>query len=132
MCTQCTLYSSSVLFFWCFYLYNVHINECTFYIQPVSHKRYFRCNNCVLLLVYAINLSLSTDLVDPYGENTFSMKPPLFDKPIIQVHITKKELTRTNSSRNTYKNKQLLYEILQTFCFFISLNVLCVIMHSKW
>ena len=48
------------------------------YIQPVSFKRYFRCNNCVLLLVYAINLSLSTDLVDPYGENTFSVKPPLY------------------------------------------------------
>jgi hypothetical protein len=27
--------------------------------------------------VYAINLSLSTDLVDPYSENTFSVKPPL-------------------------------------------------------
>ena len=36
-----------------------------FQLQPVSYKRYFRCNNCVLLLVYAINLSLSTDLVDP-------------------------------------------------------------------
>ena len=46
------------------------------YIQPVSYKRYFLCNNCVLLLVYAINLSLSTDLVDHYGENTFSVKPP--------------------------------------------------------
>ena len=49
----------------------------SFYIQPVSYKRYFWCNNCVLLLVYAINLSLNTDLVDPYGENTFSVKPPL-------------------------------------------------------
>ena len=27
--------------------------------------------------MHAINLSLSTDLVDPYGENTFSVKPPL-------------------------------------------------------
>ena len=34
-------------------------------IQPVLYKRYFRCNNCFLLLVYTINLSLSTDLVDP-------------------------------------------------------------------
>ena len=49
------------------------------YIQPVSYKRYFRCNDCVLLLVYTINLSLSTDLVDPYGENTFSVKPPLYN-----------------------------------------------------
>ena len=33
-------------------------------IQPVSYKRYFRCINCFLRLVYTINLSLSTDLVD--------------------------------------------------------------------
>ena len=30
ICTQCTLYSSSVLIFCCFYLYNGHIKECTF------------------------------------------------------------------------------------------------------
>ena len=30
MCTQCTLYSLSVLTFCCFYPYNVHIKECTF------------------------------------------------------------------------------------------------------
>ena len=53
------------------------MNGSTLLLQPVSYKRYFRCYNCVLLLVYAINLSLSTDLVDPYGENTFSKKPPL-------------------------------------------------------
>ena len=34
------------------------------HIQPVSYKRFFRCNNC-LLLVYTIHLSLSTDLVGP-------------------------------------------------------------------
>ena len=34
-------------------------------IQPVLYKRFFRCNNCFLLLVYTIHLSLSTDLVDP-------------------------------------------------------------------
>jgi len=27
-------------------------------VQPVSYKRYFRCNNCFLLLLYTINLSL--------------------------------------------------------------------------
>ena len=54
-------------------------------IQPVSYKRYFRCNNCVLLLLYAINLSLSTDLVDPYSENTSSVKPPLLYLTILTV-----------------------------------------------
>ena len=46
-------------------------------IQPVSYKRYFRCNNCFLLLVYTINLSLSTDLVDPPPMGTFYMKHAL-------------------------------------------------------
>ena len=52
-------------------LYQINI-----YIQPVSYKRYFRCNNCLLLLVYTINLSLSlcTDLVDPPPMGTFYMK----------------------------------------------------------
>ena len=51
-------------------------------IQPVSYKRYFRCNNCFLLLVYTINLSLSTDLVDPPPMGTFYMKNPLtYRKP---------------------------------------------------
>ena len=68
-CTMCTLIVLCVL------LLNY---ICTLIVlQPVSYKRYFRCKNCVLLLVYAINLSLSTDLVDPYGENTFSVKPPV-------------------------------------------------------
>ena len=30
MCTQCTLYSLSVLFFCCFYLHNVQIKEMCF------------------------------------------------------------------------------------------------------
>ena len=46
-------------------------------IQPVSYKRYFRCNNCFLLLVYTINLSLSTYLVDPPPMKTFYMKHTL-------------------------------------------------------
>ena len=46
-------------------------------IQPVLYKRYFRCNNCFLLLVYTINLSLSTDLVDPPPMGTFYMKHAL-------------------------------------------------------
>ena len=46
-------------------------------IQPVSYKKYFRCNNCFLLLVYTINLSLSTDLVDPPPMGTFYMKHAL-------------------------------------------------------
>ena len=47
-------------------------------IQPVSYKRYFWCNNCFLLLVYTIHLSLSTNLVDPPPMGTFYMKHPLF------------------------------------------------------
>ena len=47
------------------------------YVQPVSYKRYFRCNNFLLLLVYTINLSLSTDLVDPPPMGTCYMKHPL-------------------------------------------------------
>ena len=40
MCSQCTLYSSSVLIFvdfCCFYVYNVRLKECTFDIfdQPI-------------------------------------------------------------------------------------------------
>ena len=46
-------------------------------LQPVSYKRYFRCNNCFLLLVYTIQLSLSTDLVDPPPMGTIYMKHPL-------------------------------------------------------
>ena len=46
-------------------------------IQPFSYKRYFQCNNCFLLLVYTINLSLSTELVDPPPMGTFYMKHAL-------------------------------------------------------
>ena len=49
----------------------------TVQLQPVSYKSYFRCNNCFLLLVYTINLSLSTDLVDPPPMGTFYMKHAL-------------------------------------------------------
>ena len=48
------------------------------YIQPVSYKRYFRCTNCFLLLVYTINLSLLTDLVDPAPMGTFYMKHAIY------------------------------------------------------
>ena len=41
--------------------------------RQVSYKRYFRCNNCFLLLVYTIHLSLSTDLVDPSPMGTFGL-----------------------------------------------------------
>ena len=41
------------------------VTKCSSELQPVSYKRYFRCNNCFLLLVYTINLSQSKDLVDP-------------------------------------------------------------------
>ena len=43
-------------------------------VQPVSYKRYFRCNNCFLFLLCTINLSLSTDLDDPPLMETFYMK----------------------------------------------------------
>ena len=54
------------------------LKEYSFYIQPVSYKRYFRCNNCILLLVYTIHLSLSTKLVDPPPMGTIYMRHPLF------------------------------------------------------
>ena len=50
--------------------------------QPVSYKRYFRCNNCFLLLVYTINLSLSTDLVDPPPIRTFYKKHALCNQSL--------------------------------------------------
>ena len=53
-------------------MYKFQVGSCV--IQSVSYKRYFRCNNCFLLLVYTINLSLSTDLVDPPPMGTFYMK----------------------------------------------------------
>ena len=46
-------------------------------LQSVSYKRYFRCNNCFLLLVYTIHLSLSTDLEDPPPMGTIYIKHPL-------------------------------------------------------
>ena len=51
-------------------------------IQPVSYKRYFRCNSCFLLLVYTINPSLSTDLVDPPPMRTFYMKSAVLYTPL--------------------------------------------------
>ena len=53
MCTQCTLHSSFFIFC-CFYLYNVHIKECTFGIfyklillnySWYNEKRAYRCRN---------------------------------------------------------------------------------------
>ena len=76
-----------------------------YYVQPVSYKRYFRCNNCVLLLVYAINLSLSTDLVDPYGENTFSVKPPIGQR--------RKQNIRSQEGLLQLMNKKLSMVMLQ-------------------
>ena len=46
-------------------------------LQPVSYKRYFRRNNCFLLLVYTIHLSLSKGFVDPPPMGTIYMKRPL-------------------------------------------------------
>ena len=49
-----------------------------FKLRPVLYKRYFRCNNCFLLLVYTIHLSLSTDMVDPPPMGTINMKHALY------------------------------------------------------
>ena len=73
------------LFFFCnkslnsqFSLWNVNLlNIVAIQIQPVSYKRFFRCNNCFLLLVYTIHLSLSTDLVDTSPIGTIYMKHAL-------------------------------------------------------
>ena len=49
-----------------------------------------QCNNCFLLLVYTINLSLSTYLVDPpqmgtfYMKHAFSLIFPLFKQRKVQ------------------------------------------------
>ena len=48
-------------------------------LQPVSYKRYFRCNKCFLLLVHTIHLSLSTNLVDPSPMRTIYVKHSLAD-----------------------------------------------------
>ena len=47
-------------------------------VQPVSYKRFFRCNNCFLLLVYTINLSLSTYLIETPPMGTLYMKHTLY------------------------------------------------------
>ena len=57
------------------------------YIQPISYKRYFRCNNCFLHLVYTIHLLLSTNLVDPPPMGTIYMKHPLFRRKNELCHI---------------------------------------------
>ena len=49
MCAQCTLHRSFVQFFVCFYLYNVDIKKCTFYILDKYltgiEKAYKICRN---------------------------------------------------------------------------------------
>ena len=60
-----------------------YFRQSTFLIQPVSYKRYFRCNNCLLLLVYTIHLSLSTNLIDP---------PPIYMKhPLASAYLNSPE-----------------------------------------
>ena len=79
-----------------FYAHDVH---CTMdNIQPVSYKRYFRCNNCLLLLVYTINLSLSTALVDPPPMGTFYMKHAL-----CSMFIRKKYGVQNDKNTEKYK-----------------------------
>ena len=73
-------------YFFCPFLKNASeyieiLSFMTFYVQPVSYKLYFRCNNCFLLLVYTIHLSLSTNLVDPPPTRTIYMKHPLAQTP---------------------------------------------------
>ena len=60
-------------------------------LQPVSYKRYFWCNNCFLLLVYNIHLSLSTNLVDPPPMRTIYMKHPLYIVKFIYKMIFSQE-----------------------------------------
>ena len=67
------------------FLYQKHI------VQPVSYKRYFRCNNCYLLLVYTIHLSLRTDLVDPPPMGTIYMKHALY----VSIHECKKNCIKS-------------------------------------
>ena len=57
-------------------LFTVSVFDWTLNLEPVSYKRYFRCN-CFLLLMYTINLSLSEDFVDPPPMGTFYMKHAL-------------------------------------------------------
>ena len=62
----------------------------TFQLQPVSYKRYFRCNNCFLLLVYTIHLSLST-----------KVDPPPMPYHLFKTHINILELTTPPQSTHT-------------------------------
>ena len=71
-------------------LSNDIIGKTNIKIQPVSHKRYFRCNNCFLLLVFTINLSRSTDLVDPPPMGTFYMKHALPHTVMLSFSVYKK------------------------------------------
>ena len=90
-------------------------------VQPVSYKRYFRCNNRVPLPVYAINPSPSTDLVDPYGENTFSVKPPLAKSFCVIFHFNSSKVEYKKSVKLVLKQAQIFWKsILEKFwCFFL-------------
>ena len=63
----------------------------TFQLQPVSYKRYFRCNNGFLLLVYTIHLSLST-----------KVDPPPMPYHLFKTHVNICTWTYHSTTINTY------------------------------
>ena len=58
----------------------------SWYLQPVSYKRYFRCNNCFLLLVYTIHLSLSTGR--PATDAYHLYETPVTLEPCVYIAVT--------------------------------------------
>ena len=81
--------------------------------RQVSYKRYFRCNNCFLLLVYTIHLSLSTDLADPPPIGKFYMKHALVTGDFIKGSLSYLCALRMGrwSPLNECTLQNLLYEI---------------------
>ena len=79
-------------------------------IQPVSYKSYFRCNNCFLLLVYTIHLSLITNLVDPPPMRTIYMKHPLVDSRK-QIVVSSQQLV--NSRQQIVDSRQQIVDSRQ-------------------
>ena len=81
-------------------------------IQPVSYKWFFRCNYCLLLLVYTIHLSLSTDLIDPPSMGTIYIKHALPDSACFTRSFSSSSLrysshlSASHSSRTMYASMQ--------------------------
>ena len=100
MCTQCTLYSSSVHIFCCFYLYNVHIKECSFDIfdkpilqvqqqkelRDVEIQEQTASLTNIFFKLPMIFVSVNEEFMEKYNLNMFSN--PSFCLSMLGAHKT--------------------------------------------